>query len=89
MKKQPPPRTRTKNCKGGRSSSTRIIGETTPTDLFNADGSCASEFAGRGKRKKRSGVSDTLMPPKKYLKSYKTVQAKERPWTIRTSSSKS
>ena len=92
VEKQPPPRTRTKNCKGGPGSSTRIIGETTPTDLyglFNADDSCASEFAGRGKRKKRSGVSDTLMPPKKYLKSYKTVQAKERPWTITTSSSKS
>ena len=52
VEKQPPPRTRTKNCKGGPGSSTRIIGETTPTDLyglFNADDSCASEFAGRGK----------------------------------------
>ena len=87
VEKQPPPRTRTKNyCKGGHRSR-RTIGEITPTDphgLFNNDDSCVSEFAGHGKRKQRSGVSNTVMPPKKYLKSYETVQAKERPWTIRT-----
>ena len=72
VEKQAPPRTRTKHYrKGGHGS--WIIGETTPTGphgLFNNDDSCASEFAGHGRRKKRSGVSNTLMPPRKYLKNY-------------------
>ena len=65
----------------------------TPTDsrgLFNDDDSCVAmgEEAHIGmKRKQRSGVSSTLIPPKKYLKSYGKVQAKERPWTVRTAAS--
>ena len=59
--------------------------------LFNDDDSCAvmgAEVAHRGggggvKRKQRSGVTSTLVPPKKYLKSYGKTQAEERPWTLR------
>jgi hypothetical protein len=57
--------------------------------FFNDDDSCVvsegGEFAhhdGGVKRKQRSGVSSTLVPPKKYLKSYGRAQAEERPWTV-------
>ena len=65
-----------------------------PTDgtdsqgLFNDDDSCVvlGEMAHGGwKRKQRSGVSGTLVPPKKFMKSYGKVQAEERPWTVKTS----
>ena len=64
--------------------------EATPTGdgnhlgLFGEDDSSVSEFGVERKRKQRSGVSGTLMPPKKYLKSYEKIQAEERPWTVRT-----
>ena len=60
--------------------------------LFNDDDSCvvmgaevAHHRGGGGgvKRKQRSGVTSTLVPPKKYLKSYGKAQAEERPWTVR------
>ena len=60
--------------------------------LFNDDDSCivmgaqvARHCGGRGgvKRKQRSGVTSTLVPPKKYLKNYGKAQAEERPWTVR------
>ena len=60
-----------------------------PQRLFNDDDSCVvvGEVAHGGmKRKQRSGVSSTLVPPKKYLKSYGKAQAEERPWTVRTES---
>ena len=68
-----------------------------PKVLFNDDDSCimTGEYGGdldlevvQGgmKRKQRSGVSSSLVPPKKYLKSYGKVQADERPWTVRTTS---
>ena len=82
--KQPPSQRRTKRH-GSRRGKSRAVGETTPTDphgLFNDDDSCVSEVGVRGKRKQRSGVGNMLMPPKKYLKSYEMIQAKERPWTV-------
>lgn len=33
------------------------------------------------KHKHRSGVTDSLMPPKKFMKMYEKIQAEERPWT--------
>lgn len=33
-------------------------------------------------RKHRSGVSDSLTPPKKFMKMHRQIQAKERPWTV-------
>lgn len=34
-------------------------------------------------RKHRSGVTDSLMPPKKFMRSHEKIQAKERPWTLK------
>ncbi|XP_033106939.1 uncharacterized protein LOC117108880 [Anneissia japonica] len=34
------------------------------------------------KRKRRAGLSKTLIPPKKAMKSYERTQAEERPWTL-------
>ena len=57
--------------------------------LFNDDDSSVASEGGElahhhggVKRKQRSGVSSTLVPPKKYLKSYGRAQAEERPWTV-------
>lgn len=33
-------------------------------------------------RKHRSGVTDSLLPPKKFMRSHERIQAKERPWTL-------
>lgn len=33
-------------------------------------------------RKHRSGVGDSLLPPKKFMKMHEKMQAKERPWTL-------
>ena len=61
-------------------------GNTDSQRLFNDDDSCVvmdDDHGGGGvKRKHRSGVSSTLVPPKKYLKSYGKAQAEERPWTV-------
>uniref|UniRef100_H3A5B9 Si:ch211-113e8.11 n=2 Tax=Latimeria chalumnae TaxID=7897 RepID=H3A5B9_LATCH len=51
--------------------------------LAHAEAGCAAEEEqppGRGKRK--PGVGDTLIPPKKALKSYQSQLAKERPWSL-------
>ena len=65
-------------------------GNADPQRLFSDDDdSCVvvGEVARGGmKRKQRSGVSSTLVPPKKYLKSYGKAQVEERPWTVRTTS---
>lgn len=55
-----------------------------PDRLFNDDDSCVSESVQQGKRKKRSGVGNTLVPPKRFLKSYEKTRAEERPWTVTT-----
>lgn len=34
-------------------------------------------------RKHRSGVTNSLMPPKKFMKMHEKIQAKERPWTLK------
>lgn len=34
-------------------------------------------------RKHRSGLTETLMPPKKFMKSHQKMQSHERPWTAR------
>ena len=78
------PEHRSKHALGGCSS-------TESQRLFNDDDSCVvmgAEVAHHGgvrgvKRKQRSGVTSTLVPPKKYLKSYGKAQAEERPWTLR------
>jgi hypothetical protein len=65
-------------------------GATDSQRFFNDDDSCVvlegggfAHHDGDGaKRKQRSGVSSTLVPPKKYLKSYGRAQAEERPWTV-------
>ena len=36
-----------------------------------------------GQRKHRSGVGESLQPPKKYLKIHQKIQSEERPWTTR------
>ena len=73
------------------SDATHTLGGTDSQRLFNDDGSSvasesgelAHHHGGSGvKRKQRSGVSSTLVPPKKYLKSYGRAQAEERPWTV-------
>ena len=38
---------------------------------------------GNKKRKKRSGISDTLVPPKKALHSLEKQRREERPWTVK------
>ena len=35
----------------------------------------------QGKRKHRSGVSDGLVPPKKFMKVHSKIQSQERPWS--------
>lgn len=37
----------------------------------------------KGKRKKRVGVTDSLMPPKKAMVTLNKIQAQERPWTVK------
>ena len=97
-------RTKHHKFKGGRGNKrtprhgSGLAGDATPTDvteqgpqrLFNDDDSCAAmdEVTHGGKRKQRSGVSSTLVPPKKYLKSYGKAQVEERPWTVGTLSQK-
>ena len=54
-------------------------GAHTPHGFFNDDDSCALV---QGKRKHRSGLSSTLVPPKKFMKSYEKSRAEERPWTV-------
>lgn len=41
--------------------------------------------SGRGgrERKHRSGVGESLEPPRKYMKIHKKIQSEERPWTTR------
>lgn len=34
-------------------------------------------------RKHRSGVGDSLTPPKKFMKMHQQIQARERPWTLK------
>lgn len=34
-------------------------------------------------RKHRSGVTNSLVPPKKFMKMHEKIQAKERPWTLK------
>ena len=101
---KPSSRERTKHHKyrGGRGNKRTprhgLASDTTPTDdnergpqrLFNDDDSCAAmdEVTHGGKRKQRSGVSSSLVPPKKYLKSYGKAQVEERPWTVRMLSQK-
>ena len=86
-KKSEAPEHRSKHALGGCSS-------TESQRLFNDDDSCvvmgaevARHHGGGGgvKRKQRSGVTSTLVPPKKYLKSYGKAQAEERPWTVNQS----
>jgi hypothetical protein len=36
---------------------------------------------GRGGRKHRSGVTESLQPPRKYLKTHTKIRHKEQPWT--------
>ena len=104
LDEKPSSRERTKHHKyrGGRGNKRTprhgLASDATPTDdtergpqrLFNDDDSCAvmNEVTHRGKRKQRSGVSSSLVPPKKYLKSYGKAQVEERPWTVRTLSQK-
>ena len=83
-------RTKYRKRNRGVASGGRGFSEATPTgdgnrlDLFGEDDSSVSEFGVERKRKQRSGVSGTMVPPKKYLKSYEKIQAEERPWTVRT-----
>ncbi len=51
----------------------------TGSDLF--DDNDSSSFAKRP-RKHRSGVVDSLRPPKKFMKLHEKIQAQERPWTL-------
>lgn len=37
----------------------------------------------KGKRKKRTGMTDSLMPPKKAMVTLSKIQAQERPWTVK------
>ena len=74
------------------SDATHTLGGTDSQRFFNDDDSSAVSEGGelahhhRGvKRKQRSGVSSTLVPPKKYLKSYGRAQTEERPWTVGSS----
>ena len=71
------------------SDATHTLGQTDSQRLFNDDDSSVASEGGElahhhggVKRKQRSGVSSTLVPPKKYLKSYGRAQAEERPWTV-------
>lgn len=50
------------------------------SDLFDDSDSSISALK---KRKHRSGVKDSLVPPKKYLKMHEKIQGKERPWTMK------
>lgn len=67
-------------------SGVRLIGgdsvceETTENELFGEDDSSALV---QKPRKHRSGVTDSLVPPKKFMRSHEMVQAKERPWTLK------
>ena len=60
----------------------------THTDIHQPPGNVESDFFDEKdsslvkKQKHRSGVGDSLMPPKKFLKIHKKIQAEERPWTI-------
>ena len=71
------------------SDATHTLGGTDSQRLFNDDDSSVASEGGElahhhggVKRKQRSGVSSTLVPPKKYLKSYGRAQVEERPWTV-------
>ena len=40
--------------------------------------------AGRGReRKHRSGVTESLVPPKKFMRTHQKIQSEERPWAAR------
>ena len=41
-----------------------------------------SSILAKKPRKHRSGVGDSLMPPKKFMKQHREIQARERPWTL-------
>lgn len=52
---------------------------TTGNELF--DDNDSSSLA-KKPRKHRSGVTDSLIPPKKFMRAHEKIQAKERPWTM-------
>lgn len=55
------------------------------SQIASAEGSCedhADRTVSRSKRKRRSGVGESLMPAKKFLQTYKAIQSQERPWTV-------
>lgn len=53
------------------------VREDEETDLFDESDSSLVK-----KRKHRSGVGDSLLPPKKFMKMHQKIQAEERPWTL-------
>ena len=67
--------------------------ETTEVSEFppSAAGGSGDQFwddrdspAGRGReRKHRSGVTESLVPPKKFLRTHQKIQSEERPWAAR------
>ena len=52
-----------------------------PGTLFDDNDSSASGEGRLGRRKVRSGVGDSLLPPKKFMKAHSQLQAQEKPWT--------
>ena len=52
---------------------------TTENELFGDDDSSSLV---KKPRKHRSGVTDSLLPPKKFMRAHEKIQAKERPWTL-------
>ena len=68
---------------GGTDSQSSRLFNDDDSSVVSEGGELAHHHGGSGvKRKQRSGVSSTLVPPKKYLKSYGRAQAEERPWTV-------
>ena len=51
------------------------------SDEFWTEGDSPANTTRRGPQKHRSGVSESLMPPKKFMKIHNKIRAQEQPWT--------
>ena len=50
-------------------------------DSYWTDGDAPVGMGGGRGRKQRSGVGESLQPPKKYMKIHQKIRSKEQPWT--------
>ena len=85
-----PPRQQRRRSRGrargrrrdGHSNFGSVPGDGSPGDCYWNDGDSPISMGGeRQQRKQRSGVTESLQPPKKYMKIHQKISREERPWT--------